>query len=557
MATKKVLARGQFTIIDYNDAASLSAGITCNKSLTVVVNDSGNKSEEVAWSSKHPLIVTPVVYQSSFSSGMNNLATELLDLQWAYRTQGNDWRSVDGDNRFEVVTDAKQLDGYDAIKNSLVVICDEDESKTPLLTRTSQVVDFRFTGTFRDSSDMNTHVEGLITFTCVVNGRSNVIVTLTTPEGDIFVNQEQNEKTILAELWRGGEVDYTDIEYRWYKQLASVFTPKKAVNVLTQDNRVKFTFDVKDPNIQIGSLAYFSKNTTDSVDKFKNLTGYTDNDLLQSQGKIVQGEVVEVAGYTATMVLNVSLSGLTGLNSGVVVIPRWYDAVAGPGWARIITDRTGVDTSLADAKEFDHAAYYTREIPTNKVEESGNNIVGGNVLHITPDSVSGTENFRCIIRDLDETTNEGKTDIKSMVITVRDFSDPYKVDISSPQGNIIKNGQGYILVTAEVRQGDTILTDDKIRNILFSWTLRDADGNLVGQTTGDNGEVVITGNMFTCNDGNDNGHGIEGYGMEQYEVPAKYLGVQGDGKMSIPYTQVVITPDDVRKKATVFCELKV
>ena len=56
----------------------------------------------------------------------------------------------------------------------------------------------------------------------MVNGSGIVDLLVTTPNGNVFKNEEVASLTAKAELWRGSTVDTTKVSYKWAVMDASV-----------------------------------------------------------------------------------------------------------------------------------------------------------------------------------------------------------------------------------------------------------------------------------------------------------------------------------------------
>jgi len=86
------------------------------------------------------------------------------------------------------------------------------------------------------------------------------------------------------------------------------------------------------------------------------------------------------------------------------------------------------------------------------------------------------EVFKCIAKDNTAgASTSGQT--AQAVETLNDMSDPIKIDIVSPDGDIIKNGVGNIRLIAEVwRGGETIDTGGT--DYTYSWSKYNQSGTV-------------------------------------------------------------------------------
>lgn len=84
-------------------------------------------------------------------------------------------------------------------------------------------IDYRCVITYKDESTGLSLTHPLtISFSRVVNGSGIVDLLVTTPNGNVFKNEEVASLTAKAELWRGSTVDTTKVSYKWAVMDASV-----------------------------------------------------------------------------------------------------------------------------------------------------------------------------------------------------------------------------------------------------------------------------------------------------------------------------------------------
>ena len=77
-------------------------------------------------------------------------------------------------------------------------------------------IDYRCVITYKDESTGLSLTHPLtISFSRVVNGSGIVDLLVTTPNGNVFKNEEVASLTAKAELWRGSTVDTTKVSYKW------------------------------------------------------------------------------------------------------------------------------------------------------------------------------------------------------------------------------------------------------------------------------------------------------------------------------------------------------
>ncbi|MBR3298950.1 MAG: hypothetical protein IKI64_07060 [Clostridia bacterium] len=186
-------AQGQFTIIDYNDALTLTGYIGSNHPKTQMYNPD-NGSYTPNWATTN-LVLTPSLYVIGETAGKITSAN-VTSVKWYQGTS----------------TTAITSGGNYALSGA----------KSHILTVKANVmaglagVDFKCVITYKDSSTNLSITHPLsISFGRVVNGSGIVDLLVTTPSGNVFKNTLVPTLTAKAELWRGSTVDTTNVTYKW------------------------------------------------------------------------------------------------------------------------------------------------------------------------------------------------------------------------------------------------------------------------------------------------------------------------------------------------------
>ena len=186
-------AQGQFTIIDYNDALTLTGYIGSNLAKSQMYNPD-NGSYNPNWASTN-LVLTPSLYVIGTTTDQIT-SSNVTSVKWY---QGTSTTAITSTGNFA-------LSG----------------TKSHILTIKANImaglpgVDFKCVITYRDSSTGLSITHPLsISFSRVVNGGGIVDLLVTTPNGNVFKNSEVPTLTAKAELWRGSVVDTTNVTYKW------------------------------------------------------------------------------------------------------------------------------------------------------------------------------------------------------------------------------------------------------------------------------------------------------------------------------------------------------
>lgn len=580
MAETTTIARGSFTVIDYTDAASITAGIQANKALTVISSSDNDTVRSSKWTDTAPLIVTPIIYMSTANGTPSNLASSLKSIAWSYQRSGSGvasadqgWKSLSlnedsakasqgicSDERF--IIQPTTVSGG-AIKNALLVKCDSinhlgEATPEPLLeAKKVDTISFRYDGIYEEESGMQTPVSGTITFTIIVQGSSATTLIISTPSGNIFTDRNQDPLKLIMELWRGSAVDFSDVAFRWYKKDDTSFTPI-ATNAATAPLAVKVSVP-KNNDISVGSRFLWTSGTYSDLDALNTaLKGDIGNSFYLGGNTPIEFEVVaiEISGDNALVSFKVVGAESGGFPSSITstvtnnswLIPLHYDPYCGGGWD-LITAQSLAESIVEGLGTSAGGPYLDPNIDTSSssvtVDLDTANILGKNVLIVPSSAVTGLQIFKGVAYDLSAETAAdpvNKWTPISSVVSVLDYTDPYQVTLYSPNGNIIRNKKGFIQVIAEVYSGGELVSN--IGEMYFRWKLMDKDGNPVTKSP-----------AFTYDDGSGTSE-IYGKGSDTYG-PLNIIQVDGTTISGVTpnYDRIYLCGNDIVQKGTVTCEV--
>jgi len=186
-------AQGQFTIVDYNDALTLTGYIGSNLAKTQMYNPD-NDTYTPNWASTN-LVLTPSLYVIGTTTDQI-ASSSVTSVKWYIGSS----------------TTAITSSGNYALSGA----------KSHILTIKANVmagqpgIDYRCVITYKDASTGLSITHPLtISFSRVVNGSGITDLLVTTPTGNVFKNNEVATLTAKAELWRGSTVDITNVAYAW------------------------------------------------------------------------------------------------------------------------------------------------------------------------------------------------------------------------------------------------------------------------------------------------------------------------------------------------------
>jgi hypothetical protein len=195
-------AQGQFTIVDYNDAITLSGYLTSSESKTQrFLTDSASYLPN--WADKKPTI-TPTLYKAGSSDDiLLSSINRIKSITW----YANNVEIGENDN-YTFITKTGGYNG--ATLNYQLKI------KNNILTSNDTGLEIRCDIVYNDSaSELDITQPLSISYSLVRDGGGLVAIEVTTPDGEVFKNNTIQSLQIVSKLWRGSEVDTTDVQYKW------------------------------------------------------------------------------------------------------------------------------------------------------------------------------------------------------------------------------------------------------------------------------------------------------------------------------------------------------
>lgn len=196
------IATGQISIIDYNDALTLTGFIGSNHPKTQMYNPD-NSGYTPNWTSTN-LVLTPSLYKLGTTTDIITNA-EVTGVKWfeagsstAITSTGN--YALSGTKSHILTIKANVLAGLPAKD----WICEV---------------------TYRDSTTNLDLVHKMsISFSRVVNGGGIADAIAWATDGNVFKNSSVTSLKAQCDLWRGSVVDNTSVTYQWYQQDSSIVT---------------------------------------------------------------------------------------------------------------------------------------------------------------------------------------------------------------------------------------------------------------------------------------------------------------------------------------------
>lgn len=189
----EIIARGQISIIDLNDAKSLNMYLRSSQPTTQIFN-SDNNSFVPDWSASPFLVITPEL----FVSGTTADQIEQVKTKPVYTINGST-------NLADYGATVADRAPYALTINKNMVNCSQLRVQISAVYTDPNIASFE------------TPVKAEIQFTKTTNAGATICAIGYTPKGNVFKNDHTSTLTAHCDMWRGSSIDNTDVSYQWYK----------------------------------------------------------------------------------------------------------------------------------------------------------------------------------------------------------------------------------------------------------------------------------------------------------------------------------------------------
>lgn len=202
-------ATGQITIVDYNDALTLSSFIESNQVRTQMFNPD-NASYSPDWSTSPFLVLTASLYKMGSSTDIIT-SSDVKSVTF--------YEFVNGTETDITGTSTRVLSGT---KNHILTIKSNEMASVSAKDYGVRIV-------YTDpATGLDITQKATISFQKVQNGSGLVDAIANTPDGNIFKNDTVASLRGTVDLWRGSTIDTTQVQYQWYLQDPTVETDQGA-----------------------------------------------------------------------------------------------------------------------------------------------------------------------------------------------------------------------------------------------------------------------------------------------------------------------------------------
>lgn len=344
-----IVARGQATLVDLNDAKSLNMYLSANQPLTQIFNKE-NSSYVPNYAASPYLVLTPELYISGTTANV----ISRLKAAPTYTINGAAITAFGG-------TVATTSPYALTIKNNMTAVSS---------------MKIECSGIYVDpDTGLETPVKTVISFAKTENVGQLICAIAYAPKGTIFKNGEQASLTAHCDMWRGSSIDTTNVAYQWYKLKADgTWESLSASN--TYGITGTTTNEITIPNSAVLNFESFKCEIKDT-DTASGSYNTTVSDIL-SYNDLSDPYVVEITSTTGDKFLNGQ--GTTTLTAkvwqnGEAFTDAQVDAKFNFAWKKYNKDGTqdatwgtsGVKTGktlTVNASEVDHKATFIVELST-------------------------------------------------------------------------------------------------------------------------------------------------------------------------------------------------
>ena len=193
-----VVSTGQFTVIDYNDALTLTGFISANQRINQTFNPD-NQSYLPNYASTNLVLTAQLFKAGSSTEILSNPAesANIVSIKWYDDTSSNPVALTDNTT-------------YAGTSTRVLTI------KANIMTPSNPGKNISVVVQYRDpSTGLTLDYKTQINLSLVSNGSALAMANAYCPSGNVFKNGTIASLPIKAELWRGSAVDTTSVTYKW------------------------------------------------------------------------------------------------------------------------------------------------------------------------------------------------------------------------------------------------------------------------------------------------------------------------------------------------------
>ncbi len=316
MATGDKVSRGSITLADVNDATSLNAFITSNRTLSQIYSRDTN-SYSPDWTQSPYLVLTPSVFMSGVITDQIGVAGRIKAGSVKWYKDGVQLSNVVGTTEFSTTVAPYSL----TIKQNQL--------------SASPVVQYRFEAEFMDPrTSLGIPFAVDISFAKLENAGALIVAIGYTPDGSVFINSSPSSLKVHCDFWRGNQIDNTQVSYKW---------------------------GIKKPGVFANTTAALAATTGQKVVRFTSIDNVVAGSLVKIGSVNYTVESVNAGTKDVTMTSNIT----TAVSSGAVISCPEYDVELGVNWGIInatytrggITNYTTNEITVPDAAVLNYETF--------------------------------------------------------------------------------------------------------------------------------------------------------------------------------------------------------
>ena len=348
-----VISTGQITIVDYNDAVSLSGYISGNQVLTQIYNPD-NSAYTPNYETSN-MVLTPSLFASVTGATEVIASANVTKIEWY-------------DGATKIVTGGSySLPAFVTGQNRPLTI------KSNVLTASIMAKTYRCEITYVDTHTAAELIHtAAITISRVNNGGGAAIAQIVQPDGNVFKNGGGTSLRAEAQLLRSAGNDTTNNTYKWYRLEGSNYVEITSANAAGITNYTTATITI--PATAVDGLESFKVEITDADpnsgttgQKFPAFATFIDQtdpiqvNLVSSAGDVLKNgvgsTVITARLFQSGAEIDPYVEGK--LESAYTYIYKWYrakkdgtpdTAFGGAGIAYKTGKRLAVDQGNVDVK---------------------------------------------------------------------------------------------------------------------------------------------------------------------------------------------------------------
>ncbi|MDC7250341.1 MAG: hypothetical protein PQJ49_10530 [Sphaerochaetaceae bacterium] len=286
------VAVGQITIMDFNDAITLTGWITSNH--TKSIRYDGNNEIYYPDFGTNNLILTPSLFKAGGAGDLMVSGTNIKSVTWKRKS-----------NTQSVETSLSSGETVSSSFPKTLTITSQPFSETVFS------VEYICTIIYTDpTTGLDLVYKSSLTFNKVTDGNNIAVAEITANPSFAFKNKLPSTTTLSAHLYRGVTKDTTNLTYVWQKLIGEIWTNisgQTTINLTVHQNevdsmqpfRVKITDSIKGDEYTSAPVSVLDFNDPIKVEPYSTMGNTFQNGIIATDiiGKLYQnGEEVDVDG---------------------------------------------------------------------------------------------------------------------------------------------------------------------------------------------------------------------------------------------------------------------